>query len=76
MKRFTNDVTNDQEGRELIPAHRNAEVEEALGLSFEGEAGARTLSRRQAIGLLGGSLAGFTASSVWRLQPNLSQPFG
>lgn len=77
MKRFTNDGTNDQEGRELIPAHRNAEVEEALGLSFEGEAGARTLSRRQAIGLLGGSLAGFTLLSSGLAAPAKAvQPFG
>ena len=56
MKRFTND------GRS---AHRNAEEEvPPLGLSFDGgEAGARTLSRRQAIGLLGGSLAGLTLLS-------------
>jgi hypothetical protein len=64
MKRFTNDGRNDQEGRELIPAHRNAEEGEALDLSFEGEAGARTLSRRQAIGLLGGSLAGVSLLSL------------
>src|SRR5215208_1991837 len=80
MKRFTNvtnDGRNDQEGRELIPAHRNAEVEEALGLSFEGVAGARTLSRRQAIGLLGGSLAGASLLSLGLVVPaKAALPFG
>jgi hypothetical protein len=60
MKRFTTEGTNDQEGLGLIPAQRRAEEEEApLGLSFEGGgvAGARRYSRRQALGLLGGSLA-------------------
>jgi len=73
MKRFTNvtnDGRNDQEGRELIPAHRNAEVEEALGLSFEGGvAGARTLSRRQALGLVGGSLVGVSLLSLGLAAP-------
>jgi len=49
MKRFTTEGTNEQKGRELIPALRNRE--------------ARTLSRRQALGLLGGSLAGFSLLS-------------
>jgi hypothetical protein len=70
MKRFTNDGRNDQEGLELIPAHRNAEVEEALGLSFEGGlAGPRRYSRRQAIGLLGGSLAGASLLSLGLAAP-------
>jgi hypothetical protein len=77
MKRFTNDGRNDQEGRELIPAHRNAEEEEALRLSFEGVAGARTLSRRQAIGLLGGSLAGASLLSLGLAVPaKAALPFG
>jgi hypothetical protein len=64
MKRFTTEGTNDQERLGLIPAQRRAEEEEPLNLSFEGGvAGARTLSRRQALGLLGGSLAGFTLLS-------------
>jgi hypothetical protein len=77
MKRFTNDGTNGQEGRELIPAQRNAEVEEApVGLSFEGgEAGARTLSRRQAIGLLGGSLAGASLLSLGLAAPAKADDF-
>jgi hypothetical protein len=71
MMRFTTEGTNDQEGRELIPAHRNAEVEEApLGLSFEGGlAGPRRYSRRQAIGLLGGSLAGASLLSLGLAAP-------
>jgi hypothetical protein len=73
MQRFTNEGTSDQEGRELIPAHRNAE-EEPLGLSFEGEAGARTLSRRQAIGLLGGSLAGAGLLSLGLAAPAKGLP--
>jgi hypothetical protein len=66
MKCFTTEGTNDQEGLGLIPAQRNAEEEEApLGLSFDGgEAGARTYSRRQALGLLGGSLAGASLLSL------------
>jgi len=78
MKRFTTEGRNDQEGRELIPAHRNAEVEEALGLSFEGGvAGARTLSRRQALGLVGGSLVGVSLLSLGLAAPAKAvQPFG
>jgi hypothetical protein len=79
MKRFTTEGTNDQEGRELIPAQRNAEEEEApLGLSFDGgEAGARTLSRRQALGLLGGSLAGASLLSLGLAVPaKAALPFG
>src|SRR5215212_4234656 len=70
MKRFTNDGTNEQEGWELIPAPRSAE-EVPLGPSFEGGgvAGARTLSRRQAIGLLGGSLAGVILLSTGLAAP-------
>jgi hypothetical protein len=75
MKRFTNDGTNDQQGRELIPAHRNAEEEEALCLSFEGVAGARTFSRRQAVGLLGGSLAGASLRSLGLAAPARSRTF-
>jgi hypothetical protein len=75
MKRFTNVGRNDQEGRELIPAHRNAEEEEApLGLSFEGVAGARWLSRRQAIGLLGGSLVGVSLLSLGLAAPAKAVP--
>src|SRR5215212_10201633 len=75
MKRFTNDGRNDQQGRELIPAHRNAAEEEApVGLSFEGEAEAKTLSRRQAIGLLSGSLAGASLLSLGLAVPAKSQP--
>jgi hypothetical protein len=49
-----------------------------LGLSSEGVAGARTLSRRQAIGLLGGSLAGASLLSFGLASPAKSQglPFG
>jgi hypothetical protein len=61
MKRFTSDDRNEQ-GRELIPARRNGEVA-PLGPSFEGVAGHRTFSRRQALGLLGSSLAGATLLS-------------
>jgi hypothetical protein len=57
MKRFTSEGANEQ-GRQPIPAQTNAQ-EAPLGLSFEGGlAGPRRYSRRQAIGLLGGSLAG------------------
>jgi hypothetical protein len=55
MKRFTTEGTNEQKGRELIPALRNRE--------------ARTLSRRQALGLLGGSLAGFSLLSTGLAAP-------
>jgi hypothetical protein len=69
MKRFTNDGPNEQEGRGLIPAQRSGE-EEPLGLSFEGGvAGARRYSRRQALGLLGGSLAGFSLLSLGLVAP-------
>jgi hypothetical protein len=70
MKRFTSEDRNAQEGRELIPAQSNAEEEAPQGLSFEGGlAGARTLSRRQALGLLGGSLAGFSLLSLGLVGP-------
>jgi hypothetical protein len=70
MKRFTTEGTNDQEGLGLIPAQRNTEEVPPLGLSFEGgEAGARRLSRRQAIGLLGGSLAGVSLLSFGLAAP-------
>jgi hypothetical protein len=71
MKRFTSEATNYQEGRELIPTQSNAEEEEPpLGLSFEGGvAGVRTLSRRQALGLLGGSLAGVSLLSAGLADP-------
>ena len=64
MQRFTND------GRS---AHRNGGEEAPLGLSFEGVAGHRTLSRRQAIGLLGGSLAGASLLSYGLADPAKSQ---
>ncbi len=78
MKRLTNDGRNEQEeGRELImPAYRNAEEEALpLGLSFESGdvAGARTFSRRQALGLLGGSLAGASLLSFGLADPANSQ---
>jgi hypothetical protein len=79
MKRFTTEGTNDQEGLGLIPAQRNAEEEEApLGLLFEGGvAGARRLSRRQALGLLGGSLAGISLLSLGLAAPAKAVlPFG
>jgi len=71
MKRFTTEGTNDQEGLGLIPAQRRAEEEAPpLGLPFEGGvAGARRLSRRQAIGLLGGSLAGVSLLSLGLADP-------
>jgi len=70
MKRFTTEGTNDQEGLGLIPAQRRAEEAPPLGLSFEGGvAGARTFSRRQAKGLLGGSLAGLTLFSLGLAEP-------
>jgi hypothetical protein len=76
MKRFTTEGTNDQEGLGLIPAQRNAEEEEApLGLSFDGGvAGARTYSRRQAIGLLGGSLVGVSLLSLGLAAPAKAVP--
>jgi len=55
MKRFTTEGTNEQKGQELIPALRNRE--------------ARTLSRRQALGLLGGSLAGVILLSTGLAAP-------
>jgi hypothetical protein len=80
MKRFTTEGTNDQEGLGLIPAQRNAEEGEApLALSFEGGgvAGARRLSRRQALGLLGGSLAGLSLLSLGLAAPAKAVlPFG
>ena len=71
MKRFTSEATNYQEGRELIPTQSNEEEEAPpLGLSFEGGvAGARSLSRRQALGLLGGSLAGVSLLSAGLADP-------
>jgi len=76
MKQFTNAGRKEQEGRELIPAHPNAEEEGPLGLSFEGglTAGPRRYSRRQAIGLLGGSLAGASLASLGLAAPAKSQP--
>jgi len=68
MKRFTSEGGNEQ-GRQPIPAQTNAQ-EAPLGLSFEGgEAGARRYSRRQAIGLLGGSLAGVSLLSLGLAAP-------
>ena len=78
MKRFTNDGTNEQEGRELIPAPRRTE-QAPLGLSFEGGgvAGARRFSRRQALGLLGGSLAGVSLLSFGLTAPAKAvSPYG
>jgi hypothetical protein len=71
MKRFTTEGTNDQEGLGLIPAQRSREEEAPLGLSFEGGglAGARRFSRRQALGLLGGSLAGISLLSFGLADP-------
>ena len=70
MKRFTTEGTNDQEGLGLIPAQRSGEEVPPLGLSFEGGvAGARTYSRRQAIGLLGSSLAGVSLLSLGLATP-------
>ena len=74
MKRFTSEGTNVQEGQELIPAQSNGE-EAPLGLSFEGLAGARRYSRRQAIGLLGGSLAGLSLLSLGLAAPAESADF-
>jgi hypothetical protein len=64
MKRFRSRGENGREGREV--------------LSFEGgEAGARTFSRRQAIGLLGGSLAGVILLSTGLAAPAKAvNPFG
>jgi hypothetical protein len=68
MKRFTSEGRNEQ-GRELTPAHSNGE-EAPLGLSLEGgEAAARTYSRRQALGLLGGSLVGVSLLSLGLSDP-------
>src|SRR3712207_3445298 len=68
MKRFTNDGRNDQQG--------NAEEEGPLDLSFEGglTAGPRRYSRRQALGLLGGSLAGASLASLGLAAPAKSAP--
>ncbi len=76
MKRFTNDRRNDQEGRESIPAQRREE-EAPLGVSFEGglTAEPRRYSRRQAIGLLGGSLAGASLASLGLVAPAKSQSY-
>ena len=68
MKRFTSERRNEQ-GCELTPAHSNGE-EVPQGLSFEGGlAGPRRYSRRQAIGLLGGSLAGASLLSLGLAAP-------
>jgi hypothetical protein len=71
MKRFTTDGRSEREGQELIPAHsRNAEEETPLGRSLEGGlAEPRRYSRRQAIGLLGGSLAGVGLLSLGLAAP-------
>jgi hypothetical protein len=69
MKRFPSEDSNQREGRQLIHAHSNAEEEAPLGLSFEDKAEARTFSRRQALGLLGGSLAGATVLSFGLADP-------
>jgi hypothetical protein len=70
MKRIPSKGSNEQEGREFIPAQSNGEEEAPLGLSFDGGvAGLRTYSRRQALGLLGGSLAGATLLSCGLADP-------
>jgi hypothetical protein len=69
MKRFPSEGTNEQEGREPIHAQSDGEEEAPLGPSFGGLAGARTFSRRQALGLLGGSLAGASLLSPPRARP-------
>jgi hypothetical protein len=79
MKRFTTEGTNDQEGLGLIPAQRRAEEAPPLGLSFEGGgvAGARRYSRRQALGLLSGSLVGVSLLSLGVAAPAKAvQPYG
>jgi hypothetical protein len=68
MKRFLSEGSHKQDGRQLIRAHRNG-AEAPLDPSFEGVAGARTLSRRQALGLLGGSLAGASLLSFGLAAP-------
>jgi hypothetical protein len=70
MKRFLSEGSHEQDGRELIRAHRNG-AEAPLDPSFEGGgvAGARTLSRRQALGLLGGCLAGASLLSFGLAAP-------
>jgi hypothetical protein len=69
MKRFLSEGSHEQDGRQLIRAHRNG-AEVPLDPSFDGgEAGARTLSRRQALGLLGGSLAGVSLLSFGLAAP-------
>ncbi len=74
MKRLTRDGRNEQEGRQLIRAQSNGEKVALLGLSFEGGvAGPRTYSRRQALGLLGGSLAGFSLLSTGLADPAKAQ---
>jgi hypothetical protein len=58
MKRFTSDDRN-EEGRELIPARGHGEAT-TVDPSFDDEVGEPTngaMSRRQALGLLGGTLA-------------------
>jgi hypothetical protein len=78
MKRFANDGRNEQQGRRLIPAPRSAQ-EVPLGLSFEGGGvvGAGRYSRRQAIGLLGGSLVGLSLLSLGLAAPaEAVNPFG
>jgi hypothetical protein len=74
MKRFTREARNALEGK-LIRAQGDGEEEAPLGPSFEGVAGARTFSRRQALGLLGGSLAGASLLSFGLATPAKSQEF-
>jgi hypothetical protein len=70
MKPFTSEGRSEQVGWQLIRAQSNGDEEEALlGPSFEGVAGARTFSRRQALGLLGGSLAGASLLSFGLADP-------
>jgi hypothetical protein len=74
MKRFTREARNALEGK-LIRAQGDGEEEAPLGPSFERLAGARTFSRRQALGLLGGSLAGASLLSLGLATPAKSQEF-
>jgi hypothetical protein len=74
MKPYKSEGSNEHEGREFIRAPRDGEEEAMLGSSFEGLDGAKTFSRRQALGLLGGSLAGISLLSLGLATPAKSQP--
>ena len=62
MRRFTNDHRN-EEGSELMNARRKGEGA-PLRPSFEGVANSRTYSRRQMLGLAGGTIAASALSFV------------